>query len=75
MTSYNAFRDGEPLASALDEVVKLRARIERLEKALRAWESAVRVDVLMEGPRYMGVSGGAGERAWKMTRAALGEKS
>lgn len=35
MTNYNAFRDGEPLALALDEVAKLRARIEKLEAALR----------------------------------------
>ena len=52
-------------------VAETDVEIERLRAALEAWNSAVRVDVLMEGPRYMGVSGTAGARAWELTRAAL----
>lgn len=55
----------------LQIIENLRATNERYREALEAWNSAVRVDVLMEGPRYMGVSGTAGARAWELTRAAL----
>jgi len=64
-------------ACAVDEAQRmgdLRATNERLLGVLEAWNSAVRVDVLMEGPRYMGVSGSAGARAWELTRAALAEE-
>ena len=61
------------MREAADEITRLRAENERLRAALEAWNHAVRIDVLMEGPRYMGVSGEAGKRAWEMTRAALKE--
>jgi hypothetical protein len=49
----------------------LTARVRELEGALQAWDDAVRIDVVMEGPRYMGVSSTLGRIAWEKTRAAL----
>jgi hypothetical protein len=51
-----------------------RARVKVLEDALEAWHSAIRFDVLMEGPRYMGVDMSRGRDAWEKTRA-LQEKT
>lgn len=67
-------RQSEELIKQDAKLAAQAARIEKLEAALRAWESAVRVDVLMEGPRYMGVSREAGRRAWELTRAALEDR-
>jgi len=57
-----------------EELQDCYAEIERLRAALEAWNNAVRIDVLMEGPCYMGVSRAAGARAWELTRAALAEE-
>lgn len=56
---------------AMAEITRLRAEVERKDAALRAWDDAVRVDVTMEGPFYMGVSSTLGRQAWELTRAAL----
>lgn len=56
---------------AADLITSLRAELERKDEALEAWNSAVRVDVLMEGARYMGVEPSRGRQAWELTRAAL----
>lgn len=50
---------------------RLTARVDELEGALEAWSDAVRIDVVMEGPQYMGVSSTLGRKAWEKTRAAL----
>lgn len=47
---------------------------EKLRAALEAWAVAVRIDVVMEGPQYMGVSSTLGRKAWEKTRTALEEK-
>jgi len=47
---------------------------ERLRAALQAWDDAVRIDVLMEGPRYMGVDLRRGRDAWEKTKSALRER-
>ncbi len=52
-------------------ITRLRAEVERLRAALEAWDAAVRIDVLMEGPRYMGIEPSRGRQAWELTRAAL----
>lgn len=57
------YRDGRHEAAA--EIAKLRA-------ALELWHLATKIDVTMEGPRYMGVSSILGRQAWERTRAALG---
>jgi phage host-nuclease inhibitor protein Gam len=55
------------------EAARLAKEIERLRAALQAWDDAVRVDVLMEGPRYMGVDLRRGRDAWEKTKAILQE--
>lgn len=52
------------LEEAADEITRLRA-------ALELWHHAVKIDVTMEGPQYMGVSSILGRQAWERTRAAL----
>lgn len=46
-----------------------------LRSAVEQWNSAVRIDVLMEGPRYMGVEPSRGQRAWEYSRALLERKT
>jgi hypothetical protein len=53
------------------ENAALTARVAELEAILQAWDNAVRIDVLMEGPRYMGVDLRRGRDAWEKTSAAL----
>ena len=71
--AWNRMAMDRELAEASKKLVAQSTEIARLRAALEAWNHAVRIDVLMEGPRYMGVSGAAGKRAWEMTRAALKE--
>lgn len=59
---------------ARDEIARLRAEVERLRAALEAWMDAVRIDVVMEGPQYMGVSSTLGRKAWELTCRILGEQ-
>ena len=47
--------------------------IDRLRAALREWENAVYVGVTAEGPIYIGVSSTLGQKAWRLTREALGD--
>jgi hypothetical protein len=59
------------LHKAANEIDRLEARVKELEGALQAWEDAVRIDVVMEGPRYIGVDYRRGFIAWEKTLAAL----
>lgn len=52
-------------------LIEAEEKIERLREALLAWEDAVRIDVTMEGPHFMGVERIRGERAWGLTAAIL----
>ena len=61
----------ELTAKVIAENATLRAENKRLREALEAWNSAVQVDLLREGYRYMGVSDEAGRRAWELTYAVL----
>lgn len=56
------FRDGWHEANA---------EISRLRAALELWHLAIKIDVTMEGPKYMGVSYMLGRQAWERTRAVL----
>lgn len=53
---------------------RARAEVERLRAALEAWNDAVLVNVVMEGPRYAGTHWKRAEAAWEKARAALEEK-
>ena len=53
------------------EIARLRAENERLREALLAWEDAVKIDVTMEGPRFMGIEHIRGKKAWGLTAAIL----
>ena len=44
---------------------------EKLRAALDLYREAVRIDVTMEGPRFMGLNGSALKRAWDADRATL----
>jgi hypothetical protein len=63
--------DGLLMLEAADEITRLTARVAKLEGALQAWDDAVKIDVVMEGPRYMGVDYRRGFIAWEKTLAAL----
>ncbi len=45
--------------------------IKRLRTALELWHLATKIDVTMEGPKYMGVSYMLGRQAWERTRDVL----
>jgi hypothetical protein len=47
---------------------------EKLRTALDLYREAVRIDVTMEGPKFMGSSVSALKRAWDADRAAMEEK-
>ena len=49
----------------------LEAEVERLRAALQAWDDAVVVNLVMEGPRFNGVRWNKAATAWELTRAAL----
>ena len=52
----------------------LTAENEKLRAALDLYREAVRIDVTMEGPIFMGSNASALKRAWDADRAALEEK-
>ena len=58
--------------------IHLRVEVKRLRAALDLYREAVRIDVTMEGPKFMGSSVSALKRAWDAdrarARAALEEK-
>ena len=56
---------------AADEITRLTAENEKLLAALNLYREAVRIDVTMEGPRFMGLNGSALKRAWDADRATL----
>lgn len=58
-------------AESADTITALRAEIEKLLAALNLYREAVRIDVTMEGPRFMGLNGSALKRAWDADRATL----
>ena len=62
------------ISEACLEITALRAENERLRAALEAWNDAVLVNVVMEGPRYAGTHWKRAEAAWEKARAALEEK-
>jgi len=72
MSLINAWHQGV-IKEHEDTITRLTAEVERLRAALEAWNDAVRIDVLMEGPRYMGVDIRRGRDAWEKTKAALKE--
>lgn len=47
------------------------ARVAELERLLEGYREAVRIDVKMEGPRFLGSDASALKRAWDADRAAL----
>ena len=49
----------------------LTAENEKLRAALDLYREAVRIDVTMEGPKFMGLNGSALKRAWDADRATL----
>ena len=60
--------------SAGEKCKLLTAENEKLRAALDLYREAVRIDVTMEGPIFMGSNASALKRAWDADRAALEEK-
>ena len=58
----------------MTEITALRAENERLRAALQAWDDAVAVNLVMEGPRFNGVRWNKAAAAWELARAALEQK-
>lgn len=56
---------------AAAELTRLRERNAELEKAMVLYREAVRIDPLMEGPRFAGANSSALRRAWEHDRAAI----
>lgn len=54
-----------------EECKLLTADNERLRAALDLYRESVRIDVTMEGPKFMGSNVSALKRAWDADRAAL----
>lgn len=61
----------EELKAADKTNMALTARVEELEGVLTRYREAVRIDVTMEGPKFMGSNASALKRAWDADRAAL----
>ncbi len=59
------------ICDARDEIIRRRERVAELEGALELYRDAVRIDVLMEGPRFAGSNVSALKRAWEHDRAVL----
>lgn len=58
----------EEAAAALEAAER---QLAELEGALELYRDAVRIDVLMEGPRFAGSNVSALKRAWEHDRAVL----
>jgi hypothetical protein len=58
------------LRDAQREIEALKTENARLREELTAYRDAVRVDVLMEGPRFAGCNTSRLREAWELTRIA-----
>ena len=54
-------------------VSELQDEIERLRTVLELYRDAVRINVTMEGPKFMGANSSALKRAWDADLATLGD--
>lgn len=77
---YNKFLERDKVTISLLQAVVwsagekcklLTAEVEKLRAALNLYREAVRIDVTMEGPKFMGLNGSALKRAWDADRATL----
>lgn len=59
----------EALTAAAAALTAAEARIKMLEEALDLYRAAVRIDVQMDGPKFMGSNASALKRAWEADRA------
>lgn len=57
-----------------EQVIALRAEVERLRALLDLYREAVRIDATMEGPKFLGSNASALKRAWDADRAALNDQ-
>ena len=64
-------RRGAAIERLEAQLAAAEAKAARLETALTLYREAVKIDVKMEGPRFMGVNSSALKRAWEADRAAL----
>lgn len=55
------------------EMERLTAENERLRAVLELYRDAVRIDVTMEGPKFMGANSSALKRAWDADLASQGD--
>lgn len=55
------------------EIDNQQAEINRLRTVLDLYRDAVRIDVTMEGPKFMGANSSALKRAWDADLATLGD--
>ena len=62
------------VSKASAEITRLTAENERLRTALDLYRESVRIDVTMEGPKFIGSNASALKRAWDADCAALEEK-
>lgn len=66
-------RLGRDYQTARDAHDKLLLENERLRSILELYRDAVRIDVTMEGPKFMGANSSALKRAWDADLATLGD--
>ena len=64
-------RDMMPPWEIKAEMDRLTTENERLRSILELYRDAVRIDVTMEGPKFMGANSSALKRAWDADIAAL----
>lgn len=57
------------MVSQNDRILSAEAKLVQAVEALELYRDAVRIDVKMEGPRFMGANSSALKRAWEADRA------
>lgn len=68
--------DKDEIITAQEHVIaEQKDEIGRLRTVLELYRDAVRIDVTMEGPKFMGASSSALKRAWDADLASLGDHS
>ena len=59
------------LEKSYEEILELKKTVGQLEQELQAYRDSVRIDVQMDGPKFMGCNVSQLRRAWEMTKVSL----
>lgn len=70
---YSAEQVEAALVTVADALLAAEAKCDALREALALYRDAVRIDVQMDGPKFMGSNVSALKRAWEADRALTKE--